>query len=76
MPKSLKRVVYDGYAKEYIREFNNGDKIVLKRGVVTIVSDDVHKVLMDGRRKSHIVNVVGIEDKYHKKMSDRMIREG
>ena len=76
MPKSLKRVVYDGYAEEYVREFSNGKKIVLKKGMVTIVSEDIHKILMDSKKKAHIVNVVGIEDNYHRKLKDRMLREG
>ena len=76
MPKSLKRVVYDGNAEEYVREFSNGKKIVLKKGMVTTVPEDIHKVLMDGRKKAHIVNVVGIEDNYRRKLKDRLIREG
>jgi len=76
MPKTLKRVVYDGYAKEYTRNFSNGEKVVLKKGIVTIVPDHIHKILMDGKRIARIVNVIGIEDKYHSKLSKRMIREG
>jgi len=76
MPKTLKRVVYDGYAEEYRREFSDGTKIVLKRGIVTIVPDGVHAALMNGKKKAHIANVIGIEDNHQRKMKDRLIREG
>lgn len=76
MPKTLKRVVYDGYAEEYVREFSNGTKLVLKRGMVTTVPEDIHAILMDGKKTAHIVNVIGIEDNHMRKLKDRLLREG
>ena len=74
MPKTLKRVVYDGHSDVYYRDFGS-KKIALRRGYVTIVPDDIHAILMDGKKKAHIVNVIGIEDKRQRKLKDRLILE-
>ncbi len=75
MPKKLKRVVYYGPAKEFRKEFRDGRVVVIPKNTAVPVDDDIFEILMNGKKTNHLAPVLDIQDKYHKKLTDRLIRE-
>lgn len=76
MPKKSKMLVYDGMAEEFRKEFRDGRVVVLKRGIVTKVDDDIFEYLKSCRKKNNLAIVNGIETNYAKKLKERVLKEG
>lgn len=74
MPKKLKRMVYGGPAEELALDFGK-KKVVLKRNIATIVTDDEFEFLKGCKRKLNLLPVLGVEDSYTNKLKNRILRE-
>lgn len=66
-----KMVVYVGEG-DYERQFDDGKKIVLKKGVVTPVTDEMFLILKDNR---HVHEIKGIQTIRGKSFKEKIIRE-
>jgi len=62
--------VYTGYS-DYVRDFGDGNRIELKRGIAVPVSDEVAKIMKDMK---DIVLIQGVSDKVID-FKERLIRE-
>lgn len=57
----MRFVVYDGMAETFQRTFDDGTIVMLRRGVVTGVSDEIFKILWDSRKKNRINEVISMD---------------
>ena len=69
-----KNVIYVGEGDSYERNFDDGKKILLKKGIVTPVTEEMFKILKDVRHvhevKSQSYDIQG------KDFKEKIIREG
>ena len=68
-----KNVIYVGEGDAYERNFDDGKSIVLKKGWVTPVTDEMFLILKDNR---HVYEVKGIvNDVQGKSFKEKILRE-
>jgi len=62
--------VYYGYSDRFERHFDDGKFILLKKGIVTAVSDEISSILDDCKQRNEVTEVTGID-----KLSNRNLEK-